>query len=284
MPAMMNAPRDYGARGPLEVVVEKNVGEKFRNTNLTDDAARCASLVSGLGGDADGGDWAIYPTDMDRQLYTLFRPAELKEGEKYPVITWGNGTCSQPLLFEPLLGHLASHGFIIIATNWRWVAGGVEMKRALEYVLAENENPESVLYGKIAVDKIGASGHSQGSSATVTVGADKRIVATVPIQGASAAGVRALAGPTFLIAGEKDMAVSAASVESAFRSATVAAVYGLALGIDHVVPVMMPQPILKAVTAWFRIHLAGDSAARALFYDACELCKDPTWRIKTANL
>jgi len=141
-PITIEPPRDYGARGPYEVVVEKNVGEKFRNTGLTDDAARCASLVSGLGADADGGDWAIYPTDMDRQLYTLFRPAEFKEGEKYPVITWGNGTCSQPLLFEPLLGHLASHGFVIIATNWRWVAGGVEMKRALDYVLAENDNPE----------------------------------------------------------------------------------------------------------------------------------------------
>jgi len=61
-------------------------------------------------------------------------------------------------------------------------------------------------------------------------------------------------------------------------------VYGLALGIDHVVPVMMPQPILKAVTAWFRIQLSDDKAARPLFYDACELCSDPTWQIKSANL
>ncbi len=284
MTMTMSAPRDYGARGPFEVLVEKNVGETFRNTNLTDDSARCASLVGGLGDDADSGSWAIYPEDMDRQLYTLFRPATLEEGVKYPVITWGNGTCSQPLLFEPLLGHLASHGFVVIATNWRWVAGGVEMKRALEYVLSENENPESALYGKLAADRIGASGHSQGSSATVTVGADARIVATVPIQGASAAGVRALKGPTFLIAGERDMAVSPASVESAFRSATVPAVYGLALGIDHVVPVMMPQPILKAVTAWFRIHLADDQAARGIFYDSCELCSDPGWEVETANL
>jgi pimeloyl-ACP methyl ester carboxylesterase len=203
---------------------------------------------------------------------------------RFPVITWGNGTCSQPLLFEPLLGHLASHGFIVIATNWRWVASGAEMKRALEFVLAENANEKSALFGKVAVDKIGASGHSQGSGATVTVGADKRIVATVPIQGASAAGVRQLAGPTFLIAGDSDMSVSAASVESAFRAASVPAVYGLAEGVDHIVPVMMPAPILKAVTGWFRIHLAGDMAARELFYDGCTLCKDPTWRIQTANL
>jgi pimeloyl-ACP methyl ester carboxylesterase len=265
-------------------VVEKNVGESHRNTNLTDDAARCAALVGGLGEDADGGEWAIYPDDMDRQLYTLFRPAVLEAETKYPVITWGNGTCSQPILFEPLLGHLASHGFIVIASNWRWVAGGVEMQRALDFVLAENENPQSMLFGKIAVDRLGASGHSQGSSATITVGAEARIAATVPIQGASASGVGQLKGPTFLIAGETDMTVSPAGIESAFRSANVPAAYGLSLGHDHVMPVMMPAPILGAVTAWFRIHLADDPDARPMFYDPCTLCSDPTWEIETANL
>jgi hypothetical protein len=158
------------------------------------------------------------------------------------------------------------------------------MRRALDFVLEENDNPESVLYGKIAVDKLGASGHSQGSTATVTVGADARIVATVPIQGASASGVGQLAGPTFLIAGERDMSVSAASVEAAFRAARVPAVYGLSLGHDHVMPVMMPQPILEAVTAWFRIHLADDAEARPIFYDPCKLCDDQAWRVETANL
>jgi hypothetical protein len=70
----------------------------------------------------------------------------------------------------------------------------------------------------------------------------------------------------------------------AFRGATVPAAYGLSLGHDHVMPVRMPQPILKAVTGWFRIHLADDQAARPLFYDACSLCSDSTWRMETANL
>lgn len=95
MAVSQDTPIDYGARGPYEVVIEKNVGEEYRNTNLTDDAARCASLVAGLGTDADGGDWATYPADMDRQLYTLFRPTTLDEGKKYPIITWGGdrGRC-----------------------------------------------------------------------------------------------------------------------------------------------------------------------------------------------
>jgi fermentation-respiration switch protein FrsA (DUF1100 family) len=109
-------------------------------------------------------------------------------------------------------------------------------------------------------------------------------VTTVPIQGASASGVGQLAGPTFLIAGETDMTVSPASIESAFRGARVPAAFGVSLGHDHVMPVMMPQPILEAVTAWFRIHLADDAMARPLFYDTCELCDDPTWRIQVSNL
>ena len=126
--------------------------------------------------------------------------------------------------------------------------------------------------------------HSQGSGATVTVGADERIMTTVPIQGASASGVRQLSGPTFLIAGGEDMVVSASSIESAFEAATVPAAFGVSLGHDHVMPVMMPEPILEAVTAWFRIHLADDAVARPLFYDGCALCSDATWRMETANL
>ena len=93
-----------------------------------------------------------------------------------------------------------------------------------------------------------------------------------------------LAGPTFLIAGEKDMTVSPSGIEAAFRAARVPAAYGLSLGHDHVMPVMMPQPILEAVTAWFRIHLAADDDAKQLFYPPCKLCSDPTWRMQVANL
>jgi pimeloyl-ACP methyl ester carboxylesterase len=132
---------------------------------------------------------------------------------------------------------------------------------------------------------LGASGHSQGSGATVRVGAESRIVATVPIQGAGAPGVAALKGPTFLIAGEMDTLVSPASIETAFAAATVPAVYGVSMGQDHLMPGQNPTPILEAVTAWFRAHLAADQNARALFYgEACGLCDDPTWSLQRRNL
>jgi predicted dienelactone hydrolase len=244
-------------------------------------------FIGGVGGnnpDVDD-ELTTYPADMDRELYTLFRPAELEEGKKYPVLTWGNGTCSHPLLFTELIEHVASHGFIVIATNSRQTAGGVEMLHGIDFVLSENANSNSILYGKVDTAMLGAFGHSQGSGATLSAGADPRIVATVPIQGASAAAVRALHGPTFLIAGELDTLVAPSGVETAFAAATLPAVYGLSIGQDHLMPGLAPSPILDAVTAWFRIHLADDAEARELFYgDACKLCSDPRWQIQRKNL
>ncbi|MBN1655360.1 MAG: hypothetical protein JXA30_16455 [Deltaproteobacteria bacterium] len=279
-------PFDYGEPGPYEVTVEKNVGERFRN-NVPDDTATCVALMSALLANEPEAleDLTIYPADMDRQLYTLFRPTQLEEGKKYPVITWGDGTCSQPLVFSKLLEHLASHGFLVIASNYRQVASGVEMQRGIDFMLSENENANSYLYGKVDTQMLGACGHSQGSSATIVVGADERIVATVPIQGASTFGVAALKGPTFLIAGELDTTVSPLGIENAFNAATVPAVYGLSIGQDHKMPPVNPSPILKAVTAWFKIHLSNDEEARKLFYgDVCGLCNDPGWVIKRRNL
>jgi hypothetical protein len=284
--AMPAGPIDYGAPGPHEVVTEKNVGEAFRNGDVTDDTALCELFIGGTGADPEvAAELTSYPSDMDRQLYTLFRPAELREGETYPVLTWGNGTCSHPLLFTELLEHVASHGFIIIAPNTRWTGGGEEMLNGIDFILSENDNPDSVLHGKVDTAMLGAFGHSQGSGATVSAGADARIVATVPIQGASASGVRALHGPTFLIAGELDDVVPSASIETSFEAATVPAVYGLSLGQDHLMPGLDPSPILDAVVGWFKIHLEGDEQARDLFYgDACTLCDDPRWQLQRANL
>jgi hypothetical protein len=279
---------DFAQRGPYEVATEKNVGEEFRNDNVTDDSAFCRSFVGSImlpgEGNADE-ELTNYPSDMDRQLYTLFRPKTLAEGKTYPVITWGNGTCAQPLLYSELLEHIASHGFIVVATNSTSVGSGMEMQRGLDFVIAENEKTGSPLFGKINAELLGASGHSQGSMATVSVGGAARIKVTVPIEGAQAAAARELKGPVFLIAGEIDTLVTPASVESAFDAITVPAVYGLSMGLDHLMPGRMPGPILKAVVGWFATHLLNDSSARSLFYgDGCGLCNDSTWTLERKNL
>ena len=281
----------YDAAGPYGFVIEKNVGEAFRNTqvDVAGDATRCVSFAQRVLGDSvDPLIVAILTTlltgntpDADRQLYTLIRPQRMVEGQKYPVITWGNGTCGTPLQYQQLLSHLASHGFIVIGANAGWVGGGAEMRRALDFVIAENENPSSPLFGKVDITKLGVSGHSQGSTAAVVVGGDARIVTSVPIEGARAEQVQNLKGPSFLIAGELDTMVKPEGVESAFRAATVPAVFGLSIGQDHGMPGERPAAIRGAVAAWFGLHLSGDAAGRPLFYgESCGYCTDPAWRLQ----
>jgi hypothetical protein len=285
-PADAGGAVDYTKKGPYSVVTEKNVGSAFHN-DVSDDSFFCNLFIGALGGtnpDVDK-ELTTYPADMDRGLYTLFRPEPLEAGKTYPLLTWGNGTCSHPLLFNELIEHVVSHGFIVIASNSRQVGDGKVMLRGIDFMLKENENASSPLHGKIDTKMIGAFGHSQGSMATATAGADTRIVATVPIMGASVADARKLHGPTFLIAGEKDTIVAPSGVKDAYNAATVPAVYGLSLGQDHLMPGLNPSYIWDAVTAWFKIHLTGDKQARDMFYgDKCGLCSDPRWQVQRKNL
>ena len=106
----------------------------------------------------------------------------MKAGEKYPVITWANGTCGLTHGYALLLGTVASHGFVIIASNSTWTntapTNGVQL-RALDYAAALNDDPSSVLYQKLDLDKIGAMGHSQGAAATANADNDPRVKAAI---------------------------------------------------------------------------------------------------------
>lgn len=277
---------DYSQRGPYQVISEKNVGMAFRN-NVNDDSLFCNLFIGVLGGSNSEVDKELttYPADMNRGLYTLFRPSPMIEGKTYPILTWGNGTCSHPFLFAELIEHVVSHGFIVIASNSRQVGNGDVMLRGIDFLLSENENKASPLYGKIDTKMVGAFGHSQGSMATVVAGADRRIVATVPIEGASASEITKIKGPTFLIAGEKDTIVNPTGVKDAYNAATVPAVYGLSMGQDHLMPGVEPKFIWDAVVAWFKIHLAREEQARDYFYgDKCRLCTDPRWQLQRKGL
>jgi hypothetical protein len=258
----------------------------FRN-NVDDDTFFCNLFIGALGGsnpDVDA-ELTTYPADMNRGLDTLFRPKQWEQGKTYPVLTWGNGTCSHPLLFDELIEHVVSHGFIVIASNSRQVGDGQVMLRGIDFILSENANQSSPLYGKVDTTMIGAFGHSQGSMATVKAAADRRIVASVPIMGAATGDVGQLKGPTFFIAGEKDTIVNPSGVHDAYNAATVPAVYGLSLGQDHLMPGLNPALIWDGVVAWFKIHLVKEQAARDYFYgDGCRLCKDPRWKVERKGL
>ena len=284
--AAVNDGTNYDEPGPNAVVQENNVGRGFEN-DVPDDTGWCAFVVPLLSDSESTPEeqrqFIEWPAGMERGLYTVFRPEVLEEGKKYPVVTWGNGTCATPFGYARLLKHLASHGYIVIGANDRQVGDGRSIRRALDWLRAENERSGSPYFGRVDLTRIGASGHSQGGGGIIeaTV-ADARIIAAVPIQ-PSAGG--ALTKPTFFIAGANDTTVRPASVSSSYNQARGPAAYGLHKTANHITPIRNPQLMWGPIVAWFKAHLERDEAARDWFYGAnCTVCGDSDWTLQRKNL
>jgi hypothetical protein len=229
--------------------------------------------------------------------YTLFRPTDLtKGGPLFPVVTWGNGTGTTPSVYSFLLTALASHGFIVIASNSMNVGQGTPppMLDGVTWVFQQNCDPMSPLYQHVDTAHVGATGHSQGAFATMTAGADPRIVATAPIEGSVSA---KLHGPSLLLCGAMDTTVGCKGAQTAFGSITgVPLMYAELQPADHTNWISAsitaqfgggaPSPFVTAVVGWMRVFLMNDQSLKPMFFGpTCTLCQDTTnWKIQQKML
>lgn len=219
--------------------------------------------------------------DIDYSLYTIFRPACMKEDETYPVITWANGTCGFTHGYAALLGHVASHGFVIVASNSTWTATAptnTVQLRALDYAEALNEDRDSILYQKLDLSRVGAMGHSQGARATADASSDPRIKALILWNGGTSNNK-----PFLYVSADRDVGGTStpASLAEATTSATQpgAWVYhnqvlqtgGNSTG--HLVLMEQPERVVDMATAWWQYMLNDDQKAREMFIgENCGLC------------
>lgn len=263
--------------GPYGAFVEWNQGEDFANP-VNASESTCSLLAASFGEPADVTADVLELRGGDLSLYTIFRPACMKDGETYPVITWGNGTCGQSGGYAALLATLASHGFVVIAANSRFTdAGNDEMLRALDLAKALNEAPDSALYGKLNLDRIGAMGHSQGASATAHAAADPRIKAVILWNGGLTADK-----PFLAVSGDRDITgYTPEQMEAAVQDSSQPGAYlyyhqvletgGNVTG--HLTLMEQPERVWEPTVAWWQYMLNGDETAKAMFVGAdCGLC------------
>jgi hypothetical protein len=218
---------------------------------------------------------------IDYSLYTIFRPACMKEGEKYPVITWANGTCGFTHGYGPMLGNLASHGFVVIASNSTWTATAptnTVQLRALDYAEALNNDPASIYYQKLDLGKVGAMGHSQGSTATSVASSDSRIKALILWNGGTSNNK-----PFLYVSGERDVGGTQTPASLA-QGTTGASQPGAWLyhhqvlqtggtSTGHLVLMEQPERVVDMTVAWWKFMLNGDEEAKKMFIgDNCGLC------------
>lgn len=222
--------------------------------------------------------------------FTLVRPRDLaSSNRKHPLITWGNGTSASPAMYASLLNRLASHGFVVIASNSPNTGNAVEMLKGVDWVLAQNQASGSALSGKIDIQRIAATGHSQGGLGTCAATRDARIKTIVIIQGQ---GVRDAnwRGPLLTIVGTQDTTVSASQTLAAFpRVSSGPAMYAELKSASHLNWMSgssaSGEAMNEMVTAWFRVHLMNDGALRSYFYGStCRFCTNSAWTVQQKEM
>ena len=120
------------------------------------------------------GPWAVTVAtgagccDSKGDHYDLYYPTNLgANGFRHPIITWGNGTNAVSSHYSYFLKHLASWGFVIVATQDENTNPGQTIVDAANFLVNANSDPQSIFVNKLKVDQIGAIGHSQGASGAI---------------------------------------------------------------------------------------------------------------------
>jgi hypothetical protein len=267
---------NYGAPeielGPYGASLDFNVGKAFAYPTAPGDAdndATCSALSHGQ--------TSLVQQPVDYSLYSVYRPGQFKEGERVPLIVWGDGTCAWPEAYGPLLRYVASYGFVLVAPNSRWVGDGSQMKKALDFMFAANDDINSPYYHKLDTTKVGAMGHSQGGSGTIAVASDARVKAVIIWNGGTSA-----SKPFLAVSGDGDILnATPASMLAAIDAAAVPQAaflyYHMILQKSdvpgHLTLVTQPQRVVEPALAWWKYMLNGDAASKAFFVGTnCTLC------------
>jgi hypothetical protein len=241
--------------------------------------------------------------------YTTIEPKNLgQDGIKHPILIWGPGAGSTPAIYQMLLNHIASHGFVIVSYNS--TPQGPELKTAIDWILGEAMKEGSKYAGKVDTTKIAMGGQSAGSIATFQAGKDDRLTTTVHINGGTFnhGDVANLIKPAFFVCGDDpnvtggdgtwDSDLARPNCDADFMNAKVPVWYGNVIGSSHTTVIDNPlqdtaakdvplkNQYLGSTVAWLRYTLAGDDVMKQLFVGpSCGYCTQSTvWKVQQKDL
>ncbi|QIT56141.1 acetylxylan esterase [Aquisalimonas sp. 2447] len=151
---------------------------------------------------------------------------------------------------------------------------------------------EEEFAGNVDMDRVGASGHSQGGGGAIMAGRDERVTATAPMQpytiglGHRSSSQSEQHGPMFLMSGSSDaIAGTTLNQGPVFRNTNVPVFWGILQGAGHFEPTGSAGDFRGPSTAWMRYYLMDDGDAAAWFFGSdCVLCESSDWDVDTRDI
>lgn len=256
---------------------------------------------------------AIMYTDDTLPTHTVFRPEDLTaigNDNKLPIIVWGNGACANsPWEHINFLSEVASHGFLTIAIGPMPQEGergsgrseASQLLDAIDWTIAQNNDPISPLYNKIDTSNIAVSGMSCGGLQTLEVAPDPRVTTAIVcnsgIIGTPGGGMPGmpqlskddlskLHSPVlYLLGGETDIAYNNGMDD--FERINHVPVFVANMDVGHGGTYSQPHggEFARVATAWYKWQLKDDSEAGKMFTgDKPLLSQSDVWETNKKNL
>lgn len=266
----------------------------------------------------------VFCCDSQNHKFDLFYPTNLgANGFLHPIITWANGSFGKAGDVAYFLNHLASWGFVVIATEDSFTGPGQTVLDAANFLVHANNDSSSPFFHKLNTSQIGAVGHSQGAggAANALIKSGGTIKTVIPIElpahmwctlGPNCLDTQNLSsGSVFFIDGSADVLISPAlqppnvtgeeSIEAYYNAVPVGVpkLKGTLLCPNHNDITGQPdcttakQPCVNGVygylgypTAWLMDRLQGDTFAHAAFVNGTGeiFSETKNWEFVASNI
>ncbi|MGN0619918.1 MAG: alpha/beta hydrolase family protein [Ruminiclostridium sp.] len=227
--------------------------------------------------------------------YIIYYPTETESADQpLPAVVVANGSGCKASKYPALFERLASWGFIVIGTEEEYDWNGFASEMCVRHLIRLNEidtvnDKDNPLRGKIDLDNVGITGHSQGGVGVinaVTVQEHKDIykaaVSLSPTNKELAHNLEwdydasKITAPVLIFGGDNDWVATKEQFKSIYDDILGDKCMALRCGTEH------GQMLYSGdgyVTAWFMYWLKGDEeAGKAFFGDNAEILNNPCWQ------
>lgn len=222
----------------------------------------------------------ITVTGLYNDTLVIYYPTNMTSN--HPIVTWGNGTYTNPTMYSVLLRHVASYGFVVVCSYGSNQGTGTKMINAAQYMVNRNGTSSSIFYNKLDVSNIGSMGHSQGACGAVNAATNSSLVKTcLSLSLVSQERLRSLGcscdvtrlgnKPTLLFSGQYEGIYATIDVTQNYYNRMVARYIPSAMAVlrnsghNECMNSGDPSRFKGYVAAWLLYQLKGNSYARRAF-------------------